>query len=353
MKMLTKLNEWIELIKSIVNSESKNRVYSIFVFGFAACIIGVIALLSNIALGDKEQVFSQISTAGTTFRDCVECPEMVVIPAGSFEMGTNNGEDIRKPIDVDDSESIRLVLTPSEFNEYQSLSGTRLKEFWRDQERLAHHVNQYPIHHVTLANSFALGKTEVTQAQWRSVMGTDMVGYQEKCDTCPVMGTKWDDAQEFIQKLSDKTGKKYRLPSEAEWEYACHAGKYQKYCGSDNADEVAWFESNSDLLPHPVAGKQPNAWGLYDMSGNVWEWVEDRWNKNYEGAPTDGSAWDAGDESSLRRGSLRYTWRAYGREIEQRVLRGGSFKEFEGYRNKGIFYSKFDTAGFRVVRMLP
>jgi len=198
--------------------------------------------------------------AGRTFKDCPDCPEMVEIPPGSFAMGSNNGEPDEKPL-----------------------------------------------HNVTIAKPFAIGKTEVTQAQWRTLMN-DNPSYFTGCDdACPVEQVSWNDVQRFIQKLNTKTGKQYRLPSEAEWEYACRAGNQHEYCGSDNADSVSWNNNNSGSFlfnsPHPVASKKANAFGLYDMSGNVWEWVEDFYQDNYNAAPADGSARMNGSMRVLRGGS--------------------------------------------------
>jgi len=160
--------------------------------------------------------------AGQVFKDCLDCPEMVVIPADNFQMGSN---------------------------EY-------------DGEK--------PIHSVSI-NRFALGKFEVTQGQWKAVMGSNPSHFKDCGDNCPVEQVSWDDALAFIQKLNQKTGQNYRLPSESEWEYACRAGANQTYCGSDNVDRVAVYDKNSGNETHPAGSKQPNEWGLYDMSGSVWE----------------------------------------------------------------------------------
>ena len=197
--------------------------------------------------------------AGKTFRDCPECPEMVELPAGSFTMGSEDG-------------------APEEM----------------------------PAHQVTLSHKFAIGKTEVTQQQWQSIMGNNPSYFADCGDTCPVEQVSWEDVQEYIKLLNAKTGKQFRLPTEAEWEYACRAGKQELYCGSDRDENVAWTSTTGGFFfnsPNAVAAKKPNAFGLYDMSGNVWEWVEDTWHDNYKGAPADGSAWMGGKMRVLRGGS--------------------------------------------------
>jgi formylglycine-generating enzyme required for sulfatase activity len=144
---------------------------------------------------------------------------------------------------------------------------------------------------VILPTGIAMGKTEVTQGQWKAVMGGNPSHFGNCGDDCPVEEVNWDDTQEFIRRLNGKTGKTYRLPTEAEWEPACRAGGHHEYCGSNSVDSVAWHKGNSGDATHRVAGKQANAWGLYDMSGNVWEWVQDCWDGNCGRRVTRGGSW--------------------------------------------------------------
>jgi parallel beta-helix repeat protein len=170
-----------------------------------------------------------------------------------------------------------------------------------------------PVHHVTIGNAFYMGRYEVTQRQWRAIMG-DNPSWFTGNDNLPVEQVSWDDVQEFIRKLNGKEGTdKYRLPSEAEWEYACRAGTTTRYSfGDDDASlgDYAWYFNNSGWQTHPVGQKKANPWGLYDMHGNVWEWVEDCVHCSYNGAPTDGSAWvvtcDDGAYRVVRGGSWGY-----------------------------------------------
>lgn len=137
-----------------------------------------------------------------------------------------------------------------------------------------------PVHSVTLS-SYYIGKTEVTQALWQAVMGSNPSGF--KGADLPVECVSWDDCQEFIQKLNSLTGRNFRLPTEAEWEFACRGGNNSrgyKYSGSNNLGSVAWYDDNSGGQTHPVATKAPNELGIYDMSGNVWEWCSD-WYADY------------------------------------------------------------------------
>ena len=162
--------------------------------------------------------------------------------------------------------------------------------------------NEEPRHSVSV-HSFWMGTTTVTQAQWRSVMGNDPSNF--KGDDLPVEQVSWEDAHRLISAMNAKeTDCSYRLPSEAEWEYACRAGTRGETYG--DLDAIAWYDGNSGKFTHRVGQRRANAFGLYDMLGNVWQWCEDNWHVSYLGAPTDGSVWQGGDTSS-------------------RVVRGGCF----------------------------
>jgi len=157
-----------------------------------------------------------------------------------------------------------------------------------------------PLHTVTISGPFFMAATEVTQSQWKAVMGSNPSRFQ--ADDLPVEQVSWVDAQEFIRKLSTKEGTtSYRLPTEAEWEYACRAGA----TGDDGGDlgSTAWHDPNSGGSSHPVAQKQANAWGLFDMLGNVYEWCED-WKGPYPGgAVTDPNGPTEGPGRVIRGGS--------------------------------------------------
>ena len=156
--------------------------------------------------------------------------------------------------------------------------------------------SEYPQHNVTVSKPFYLQTTQVTQGQWKKVIGVNPSISDECGDDCPVEAVSWDDAQIFIEELNKIEGiDTYRLPTEAEWEYACRGVKIPMdfFFGDDagKLNEYAWYRDNSNGRPNPVGKKKPNRWNLHDMCGNVWEWVEDDWHETYDGAPSDGSAW--------------------------------------------------------------
>jgi formylglycine-generating enzyme required for sulfatase activity len=185
--------------------------------------------------------------------------EMVSIPPGYFDMGSANGHADEKPV----------------------------------------------LHHVTISKPFFIGKYEVTQAQWEKVMGYNHSSFKDCGGDCPVEQVSWNEVKRFINKLNESNeGYTYRLPTEAEWEYACRAKTTGDYAGQ--LSEMAWYSGNSNRTHSIRERRQPNAWGLVNMHGNVAEWCEDLYEDNYRNAPTDGSASQRGDGA-------------------KRVLRGGSW----------------------------
>ncbi|MFA5648214.1 MAG: formylglycine-generating enzyme family protein [Bacteroidales bacterium] len=161
-----------------------------------------------------------------------------------------------------------------------------------------------PVHQVTV-NDFYMGKFEVTQSQWESIMGSNPSHFNG-CPNCPVERVSWIDVQEFLVKLNELTGKSYRLPTEAEWEYAAKGGSKSRgflYSGKNNVNFVAWYSGNSGNKTNPVGQKEPNELGIYDMSGNVWEWVND-WFNYYTETPKDNPTGpDNGDGRIVKGGS--------------------------------------------------
>ena len=191
--------------------------------------------------------------------------EMVLIPAGEFEMGSPHSDKAAP-----------------------------------DDEK--------PQHWVRITKPFYLGKYLVTQQQWQAVMGNNPSHF--KAPKSPVEQVTWDDCQQFFDKLNRRQGnptEKFRLPTEAQWEYACRAGSRSRYCFGDGEDQLgqyAWYDKNSGNKTHPVGDKKPNAWGLYDMHGNVWEWCQDWYDGSYYGtSPTDDPAGPAMGWGRVIRGS--------------------------------------------------
>ena len=244
------------------------------------------------------------------FRDCDRCPEMVVVPAGQYRMGDLAGDGDR---------------------------------------------NERPVHDVTIAAPFAVGKYEVTFAEWDACVAGGGCTHRPGDrgwgrGTRPVINVSWDDTQEYVAWLSRETGKSYRLLSEAEWEYVARTGTTTKYWWGNESDHEHANYGKDECCGGMVAGKdrweytspvgsfEPNAFGLFDTAGNVWEWVEDCYHEGYKGAPSDRSAWTSGDcEKHVVRGgawgSLPWFLRSALR------VEGGA-----GYRNISV--------GFRVARML-
>ena len=168
-------------------------------------------------------------------------------------------------------------------------------------------IEEKPKHQVTLTNDYYIGKYEVTQALWQAVMGNNPSDF--KGDNLPVENVSWDDCQKFISKLNSITGKNFRLPTEAEWEYAARGGKKSRgyqYSGSNNISDVAWYEDNSGRKTHAVGTKQANELGIYDMSGNVYEWCQD-WKGSYsKSSQTNPTGANSGSYRVLRGGGLVY-----------------------------------------------
>ena len=195
-------------------------------------------------------------------------------------------------------------------------------------------------HKVTLTQAFHLGQHEVTQEQYEKEMGTNTSNF--KGPQNPVEQVSWDDAVEFCRKLSElpaekKAGYVYRLPTEAEWEYACRAGTKTTYSFGDSDSglgEYAWYDKNSGNTTHPVGGKKPNPWGLYDMRGNVWEWCQDWYGDYPSGSVT--------DPTGSASGSIRVN-RGGGWFLNSDVCRSA-------FRGRSAPGHRFNLLGFRVLR---
>ncbi|NGZ05210.1 MAG: formylglycine-generating enzyme family protein [Magnetococcales bacterium] len=252
-----------------------------------SCLIGLFGLLFS------PSVWSASASALTNTIGM----EFVLIPAGSFIMGVPKGPAEQDP--------------------------------------------ETPQHPVTISKPFYLGKYEVTQKQWEVVMGSNPSKFKDP--SRPVENVSWKDVQEFIQRLNEREKvQRYRLPTEAEWEYAARAGTTTRYSWGDDESVVgvyAWYNNNSEQQTHPVGEKQPNLWGLYDMAGNVWEWVQDWYHDEYYAQAPEV------DPPGPAKGS-------------NRVVRGGGWYRFRGSMRPATrdFNSPGRQAadqGFRLVRTLP
>ncbi len=221
--------------------------------------------------------------------------------------------------------------------------------------------DEYPQHQVTL-KSFYIGKYQVTQAQWQAIMGNNPSYF--KGEKRPVENVNWGETKAFCDRLSQHTGQKFRLPSEAEWEYACRAGTTTPfYFGETITPDLVNYDGNYPYgdapkgkyrgETNPVGSFPPNAFGLYDMHGNVWEWCEDVWHGDYEGSPTDGSAWGV-KEVKKEGGFFSSLFGKEEKEESNRLLRGGSWNNNAvwcraAYRNKNTPDSRNKHVGLRVV----
>jgi formylglycine-generating enzyme required for sulfatase activity len=234
------------------------------------------------------------------FRDCPDCPEMISVPAGSFQMGSTD------------------------------------QAFER------------PRHAVTISRPFAIGRREVTFDEWDACAAAGACSYRPPDrgwgrGQRPVIGVSWDDVQQYLAWLSSKTGKRYRLPSESEWEYAARGGSGAAFpWGSQPASGRAACTGcggSFNNMTAPTGSFEANGYGLFDTAGNAAEWVQDCWHDTYAGAPADGSAWVGG-------------------QCRERVLRGGSFSSEPTYiRSSARFKYDADVRyyanGFRVARDMP
>jgi formylglycine-generating enzyme required for sulfatase activity len=196
-------------------------------------------------------------------------------------------------------------------------------------------ADEQPVHPVIITRPFYLQKTELTQGQWNAVMGENPSHFDDCGESCPVEMVSWDDIQEFLRRLNEMDpGMGYRLPTEAEWEYAARAGTGGDYGGTGRQDDMGWYFGNQT---HPVGQKQPNAWGLYDMHGNVWEWVQDRYSKTYYGESTTSDPLGPATGTGIR------------------VLRGGAWNSGPGFTRSAIRFFSGPSArainyGFRLAR---
>ena len=201
------------------------------------------------------------------------------------------------PREITNSAGMKLVLVPA--GEFLMGSPEGEKD---------HNADEWPRHKVTITKAFYMGAMEVTQAQWTDIMGRNSSFL--KGDTLPVDQVTWEAVQDFLKKLSKKEGKEYRLPTEAEWEYACRAGSTTRYYFGDDEAKLGDYATYKDQLhgkARPVGEKKPNAWGLYDMHGNVWEWCQDWYGPYAKDAVVDPTGPAQGVVRVLRGGSAGAT----------------------------------------------
>ena len=319
---------------------AKNYGWLVTAFALACLAPGVAAQVSS---GTAFAVAPAL-LAANPFKDCADCPEMVVIPAGRFVMGVVPGEEEREEL----SEQFRNRSQPRHGVDVASFAAGKF-EVTRGQYRVFAEATGRSSDgcFVWTGAEFEKGQTK----DWRNP------GYAQD-DRHPVACVSWDDASAYVRWLSQKTGRDYRLLTEAEWEYAARAGTTTTRFWGDAGNMSCGYANGADLTAEaqvpgasnwaiancndryaytaPVGSYRANAFGLYDMLGNVWEWTQDCWNGNYNGAPTDGSAWAAGD-------------------CFLRVVRGGSWEDAPlglraAYRVGSPTVIRVYIRGFRVAR---
>ena len=275
--------------------------------GTRAWLLALLSILFGQALPARSVLAQEV---GQRFRDCSTCPIMVVVPAGSFMMG----------------------------------SSPESEEGYSDER---------PQHQVTIESPFAVGVYEVTFAEWDACVNAGGCGGYSPNDLGwgrarhPVTNVSWEDAWEYTAWLSEETGETYRLLSEAEWEYMARAGtQTERYWGDDESEQCRYANGNDEAVScsdgyeygAPVGSFRANAFGLYDVLGNLGEWTEDCWNDDYSGAPVDGSAWRLGDCS-------------------QRVQRGGTLGDEPRFLRSALRLGvlpgeRYGWNGFRVARTI-
>jgi formylglycine-generating enzyme required for sulfatase activity len=303
----------------ITTGVSSNRVLIAFAAVFLIFVIGYWAILPD----SSENPETELSQTPVSTATLIQVPSATpaVLPTPVFTPSLDAKT-------ITNSIGMEFVLMPA--GEFDMGSPSNEKD---------RYSNEGPLHRVKISNAFYMGKYEVTQKQWRDVMGSSPSYF--KGDDLPVERVSWNDVQDFIKKLNEKEGSnKYRLPSEAEWEYAARAGTATRYSFGDDESKLgdyAWYYANSGSKTHEVGTKKLNPWGLYDMHGNVWEWVQDKWHGDYSGAATDGSAWE-------RSGS-------------DRVVRGGGWSSLardcrSADRNNDGPGDRDGVLGFRLLRVL-
>lgn len=258
----------------------------------------LIPMMGALASTSCRHHFPETPAVPAIAKDCAECPEMVRIPGGTFRMGDETGDG---------------------------------------------NPDERPVHEVRVP-AFSMSRYEISFDEWdacaRAGACADIWDQDWGRSRQPLINVSWNEAQAYVRWLSRKTGRSYRLPSEAEWEYAARAGGTAQYpWGAEVVPGLAicWSHCGTDAdQPAPVGSTRPNAFGLYDMHGNVWEWVEDCSNPDYGGAPRDGSAWEEGDCGS-------------------RMARGGGWRNFSSDMRSAIRFAlppniQYTVLGLRIVR---